>query len=283
MTTPRERDVLSRTLRDLRNAAGLTLAQVAERLDVTVRTISRYERGDIVPSVEVIRELADALRVKPAQRRQLARMALDVREGTESRLVLLRPGSGGAQRMQERVRRIEADSAHVGSFASTLVTGMLQTPEYMLRVFMSVGIGEAEATGAASARQGRLSQALESPTRGYTQLVTEGALTWNVGGAELMARQMEHIAELAVAAPHFRVGVIPMAAPSDLFPMSAAFDVYDARAVLMGTYTATALMTKPVDVQAYHRLFDDLTSLAVFGEEAVPLLERIADEYRSIG
>lgn len=281
MSTPRARDKLSRTLRDLRQDAGLTLAQVAERLDVTVRTISRYEAGDIVPAVDVVEQLAGALGAKPATRRELVQMAEDVRATTESRLVFLRAGSGGARRMQERIKRAEAASAHVGSFANQLVVGMLQTPDYMRAVFASVDLTEEDVVGAVASRQARLTQALAGG-REYTQVLTEGALMWNLGGAEVMADQAAHIARLAVEAPsHFRVGIIPSTRPSGVTAMGS-FDLYDTRVSVVGTDVATAWMTNPKDVQAYRRHFDRLVELADFGEAAVPTLDRVRRWYREV-
>jgi transcriptional regulator with XRE-family HTH domain len=281
VSTPRERDKLSRTLRDLRKDAGLTLAQVAERVGMTVRTISRYEGGHIVPSVKVVEQLSDALAAKPAQRRELVRMAADVRESTESRLVFLRAGSGGAQRMQERIKRAEAASQHVGSFANQLVVGMLQTPDYMRAVFASVDLTEADVVGAVASRQARLTQALAGG-RDYTQVLTEGALMWNLGGAEVMADQAAHIARLAVEAPpHFRIGIIPSTRPSGVTAMGS-FDLYDTRVSVVGTDVATAWMTNPKDVQAYRRHFDRLVELADFGEAAVPTLDRVRRWYGEV-
>lgn len=63
-----------------------------------------------------------------------------------------------------------------------------------------------------------------------------------------------------------------------------AFDVYDhGRTVLMGTFTATALMTQPVDVAAYQGLFEQMAALADFDEAAVSTFQRLAQRYREIG
>jgi len=51
-------------LRELRGAAGLTQAEVSERADVAVETISRLETNKLSnPTIEVAEKLADALGV----------------------------------------------------------------------------------------------------------------------------------------------------------------------------------------------------------------------------
>jgi transcriptional regulator with XRE-family HTH domain len=48
----------------LRQAAGLTQAELAERLEVAVETISRLERGSVVPSLPRLARLAETLSVE---------------------------------------------------------------------------------------------------------------------------------------------------------------------------------------------------------------------------
>lgn len=51
------------TLRDLRVQRGLTQAQLAELAGVSQPSLSQYERGDILPSLESARRVAQALGV----------------------------------------------------------------------------------------------------------------------------------------------------------------------------------------------------------------------------
>lgn len=51
-------------LRDLRNAAGLTQVQLAEKAGTTGNTVARLERGMYEPSWEIVISLADALGVR---------------------------------------------------------------------------------------------------------------------------------------------------------------------------------------------------------------------------
>lgn len=283
MTAPRGGgDALSRTLVELRKAAGLTGQQVAERTGFSPAKVSKHERGRYMPSVEDAEKYADAVGATTSQRRRLVALTRELRETNESRLVLLRPGSGGARRMQDRILRIEQQSGHVGTFSNTVVPGLLQTPEYMQVVYESAVSDPVEVGQAVAGRMGRQAEAAAAKGRTrYTQIFTEGALMWQVGSSAVMTRQIERLVEAATARPHFQVGVIPSSRAVRVFPASA-FNVYDTRAVLLGTFTATALMTRQVDVKAYHRLFDQLTELADFGEAAVPTLQRIADQYRAM-
>lgn len=96
-----------------------------------------------------------------------------------------------------------------------------------------------------------------------------------------MAAQLEHIAAAGRLAA-VRVGDIPWTQPARVFPKHG-FDLYDHRAVIVGTETATALLTDQHDVTKYVTLFAELERLAVFGEAADELLGRVAQEYRTLG
>jgi transcriptional regulator with XRE-family HTH domain len=52
---------LSRNISMRRHFLGLTQAQLAERLGVETETLSRFERGKTVPSLEKLERLADVL------------------------------------------------------------------------------------------------------------------------------------------------------------------------------------------------------------------------------
>lgn len=126
-------------------------------------------------------------------------------------------------------------------------------------------------------RQRRLSDPGEPV---FTQIMTEGALRWQVESPALMAEQCDHVARLATAGYRLRVGIIPWSQPTGIFPLHG-FDLYDERAVIVGTLTGTGYLTTPGDVADYVKLFRQLTELAVFDEDAVPEFQRIAESYRT--
>lgn len=58
---------LGRRVADLRQAAGMTQADLAERVSVATETISRLERGAVVPSLARLEQIAGALGVEFAE------------------------------------------------------------------------------------------------------------------------------------------------------------------------------------------------------------------------
>lgn len=267
-----KRDTLSAELVRLREAAGLSGRRAAAAAGLSQSRLSRIERGAFMPTVDEIRTLCRLYRAPADARNRLVKIVEDLREDRASTRVVLQRG---AWRMQERIGRIEQASARIRSFQPTMVVGLLQTVEYMRG---SAGARDSDET--LRARQAR--QQILSSDREFTFVMTEGALRLNVGGPEVMVPQLERLAEMA-GDSRCRVGIIPMSAsvPSPQLPVHA-FHLYDSRAVIVGTLTATAIITDPRDVTDYEKAFDQLEHLAVFGDDARAVIGRIAREYSAL-
>lgn len=276
MTIPRVQDELSRTLHQLRRDAGLTLAEVAKRAGVSIATVSRLETGKYVPTPEQAEALARAVDARATVRRRVVALAADLRERTTSRQVLLRSGATA----QRKYGEIESASGHVQSFSPAMVVGLLQTEAYARAVFESV-LPEGQVEGAVRARMRRQELLVGDDGPAVTQVMTEGALLWQVGGPELMAEQCERIAAAATRSARVQLGIIPWRAAVDIFPMTG-FDLYDERGAIVGTTTGTAYLTTPGDVSEYVRMFGRLVELATFGTDAHELLTDLAAEYRAL-
>lgn len=275
MTTPRARSELARTLHRLRTAAGLTLAEVAERAGVSTATVSRLENDKYAPTPTQVEALARAVTAPSSTRRRLVSLAQDLRERTAPRQVLIRAGAATAQR---KYGEIEAGSGHVQSFSPVMVVGLLQTPEYARAVFRSA-LPDDQIDAAVQARLERQRRLADPDEPTFTQIMTEGALRWRVGPRALMVEQCQHVAALATAGYRLRVGIIPWTRETGIFPLHG-FDLYDERAVIMGALTGTAYLTTPGDVADYVKLFERLAASALFDGDAVPEFERIAQDYR---
>jgi hypothetical protein len=87
--------------------------------------------------------------------------------------------------------------------------------------------------------------------RHFTLLHSEGALRWHIGSPTIMAAQLDHLAELT-RHPNLRLGVIPW--------------------------------DRPLTMHARHAFrFAELEGVAVFGDQAAQVFERVADDYRTLG
>lgn len=107
-------------LRQARERAGLTQAELAEKADVADATLSRIERNRFEPSMAIVKRLADSLRVgvdellagkkpdqRPSLRRSEARLLATVRDLDDATIDDITKGvrliMGAARRSARRV------------------------------------------------------------------------------------------------------------------------------------------------------------------------------------
>lgn len=269
------RDALSRSLRDLRNAAGMKQMPAAAAAGISQPGLSRIERGGLVPAPETVETLARIYGADPETIARLVDLAIAIRpEHLDSRIIMQR----GINHFQERLGKIERSSALIRAYQPNMILGMLQTSAYAEVIFASRGRTASQAADGVAQRLARQA-ALAEPDRNWVLIQTESALDWCVRDSALMAEQVDHITEVSQL-PNVRIGLIIRRTPATVLAPHG-FHIFDDRAVMLGTKTATALIDDSDDIITYRALFDDLEQMAVFGDNARSELIRIADGYRT--
>lgn len=281
MTERGARDELSRTLRALRAVARMSQVEAGKRAGIGQHAVSRLERGLYRPSGDEAAALASAYGASAEDRSRIRRLAEELQsEVVPARVILSR----GASAQQQRIGRIEEESELIRAFHPSIVLGLLQTAAYIRVLFtgpVGVKIDPVEVELAITARLDR-QRVFEEPAKRFVLIQAEGALRWQVGSADVMAEQLEHLADLATRSERLRLGIVPWTSPVQTGALHG-FQLYDRRAVTVGTKTAYAIMTDEYDIEVYDELFAEYERLAVFGADAAELLRRIAQEYRDLG
>jgi transcriptional regulator with XRE-family HTH domain len=270
VSTSQPGDELSRRLRDLREAAGLTSAAAAESAGMGQAALSRYENGRFVPTRARLEALLTTYGAAQEVGDRLRAMVDDLR--AENRRVVVHRKNAPA--FQRRIRDIEATSEHVATFQPAVIPGILQTPAYMRVLVSSADPRVADGVVAARLERQKL---LGQPGHRWTQIVTAGALLWCAGSAATMVEQIDRIIEVSKL-DGVRVGVIPARRPMTVFPLHG-FDLYDERAAIVGTLATTAVITEPADVRLHIDMFASLSDAADFGEGARLALAEVRDGY----
>lgn len=270
MSTSQTGDELSRRLRELRRAAGLTSAAAAESAGIGQAALSRYENGRFVPTRERLEALLTTYGASREVGDPLRAMVDDLR--AENRRVVVHRKNAPA--FQRRIRDIEATSEHVATFQPAVVPGILQTEAYMRVLTSSADRQVADGVIAARLERQKL---LGQPGHRWTQIVTAGALLWCAGSAETMVEQIDRIIEVS-SLDGVRIGVVPARRPVAVFPLHG-FDLYDERAVIVGTLATTAVITEPADVRLHVDLLASLSDAADFADDARRALTEVRDGY----
>jgi transcriptional regulator with XRE-family HTH domain len=268
-------ETLGRLLRALRIAARLNQSAVAESTGLSQSQISRAEQDRRRLSPEQVARIADACGAGAQEKERLVALAeASAREHVDARAILQR----GAHSFQERIRRYEEDSAFVRAYQPGMVLGQLQTTAYARAVFAVRADRAAAEVDRLTAQRMQRSALLRDPVRRWEFIQTEGALSWSLHSAAVMAEQMDHLATLSEL-PNVDLRIIPAFQPAR-FTAPHGFHIYDAEVVQIGTKNATALLADRDDVVTYATLFTELSTLAVQGDAARDILARLGAEYR---
>ncbi len=267
-------DELSATLRRLRQDAQLSGIEAARTAGLSQPKISRLETGKQVPLPAEVEALCRVYGAPARTRQQMLTIVRDLREEQVSARVMLQRG---AYRMQERIGRIEAASALVRTFHPALVIGLLQTPGY-IRAMLGESLSDDEIERIVAARGER--QRLLDTDREFVLVMTEGALRWHVGSPAVMIAQLQHLAEITRRS-NVRLGIIPWTKPVRVGALHG-FHLYDRRAAIVGTETATAIITDARDIADYETCFATYQALAVYDADARQVFDRLSDEHRTL-
>ena len=183
-----ERDRLSTVLRVLREAAGITGAEAAKRAGMSQPKISKIENAVLLPSVDAVETLlAPVPRAAGAAEELLELRAHCTRHSSRAHDHPPRRRAQAAADRRDRGDRRRSSAR----FQLAVVPGLLQTAEYMRRIF-TVGFTEDEAARTVAARQDR-QRVLYDALKLFTFLVTECALRTRPGPPGVVHAQLHRI------------------------------------------------------------------------------------------
>lgn len=216
-----DRLTLAGALRDLRQAAGLSGERLARRCHMSQSKVSRIETGRLLPTMIDVDRILTAVGADESIRADL--LALARLAGTEYhdiRASLRR----GLHHRQRELAALEAGTKEIRHFLPALITGLLQTPEYM-RAAMNTPTDPATTdTAAALALKLERQAVLYDKTKRFEFLLTESAVRWQLCEPALMALQLDRLVSLSWLA-NVRLGVLsltaPRSAPARSIPSSA--------------------------------------------------------------
>lgn len=184
----------------------------------------------------------------------------------------------GLHHRQREIAALEANTTRVRHFLPTLITGLLQIPEYM-RAVMSTPI-EPTAGDVAKAIALKLERqaVLHDKTKTFEFLLTESAIRWQLCESSIMAVQIDRLASLS-RLPNIRIGVLPLSAQVRDGAYHT-FVTYDRRLVTIELFTGQLVLRDPKDIDHYRALFDFFSAHALWADEARSVLTTLADTFR---
>jgi transcriptional regulator with XRE-family HTH domain len=263
------REALGSRLRDLRKDAGLTGRQLALLTGWPNSKVSKIEYGKQVPSVDDIRAWCHHAQAED----QAADLVATVRDIETMYVEWRRRLRTGTRRRQEKSLTLEAGTKLLCWYEPVLVPGLLHTAEYaaavMGRVIEFYGIPDDLEAGVAARMERQ--QILYRGRQRFRFLLAEQTLYTKVGDNSVMTAQLDRLLTV-LSLPRVSLGIIPAQAayrvPSNQFIM------FDSRIVHVETVSAELSVTQPREIALYVKAFEELSRLAVYGQEARALIRQ---------
>ncbi|OLT13413.1 transcriptional regulator [Pseudonocardia sp. CNS-139] len=271
---PRERQApptvrsrrLAFELRRLREAAGLTREQVSEETGINPATLYRIETaaGRARPQRRTMIALLNLYGAGEQQRADL--LALSREADVQG---WLRPYHAELPEHYTAYISFEAEARTVRNYESLFIPGLLQTEDYA-RAVIRGNLPMASQTEVEQRVQARMERqavfAKEKPVQLWA-IVDEAALRRQVGGAQVMRRQMTSVLA-AAREPHLTFQMIPLSAGAHA-GMSGSFVLMDfpnpadPEVVYIESMAGDLFLEAEADVRRYTLLFDNLRAVAM--------------------
>jgi transcriptional regulator with XRE-family HTH domain len=272
------RRVVGGALRRYRENVGYALEDAARVLECDRSKISRIETGQRGIRPKELRELLTEYGVPASE--QLALVSIASRGGQQS---WWHPYADTMSDAYLDYVIMESAASEIMTYEAQLVPDLLQTDEYARAIAAAEPgyLTDQQREDAVAAKAVRR-QAVLSGRRRLGVILGEGALRQVVGGEDVLARQIGHLARLSHDSPALTVQVLPFSAGAHAgagggslailrFPDAPSLGVVYLEALSGGVY-----LESQADVARYIRAFALLRAAALSPADSVRLLRRLA-------
>ncbi|MDX3798727.1 helix-turn-helix transcriptional regulator [Streptomyces sp. AK04-3B] len=274
---------LGAELRTLRAQAGLTSGEAARLVGWHQSKVSRIETGTSGSKPADVRLLLDAYGVADPQLRELM-LALAGDDTDGGRDHWWHAYRGVLPPAYRDFISLESQASAMRTLETTVVPGLLQTPEYARAVTCAAveGLDEEQLDTLVEVRLARQDVLRAQPPLELSAVLDEAVLRREVGGPEVMARQLRRLAE-ASRMPQVSLQVLPFTAGAHIgvtgpFVIFSFARTSDLDVVVLDHLTSSLYLERKEDLQAYAQAFNALRAHALSPGESSDYLAAIAGD-----
>ncbi|WP_328429219.1 helix-turn-helix domain-containing protein [Streptomyces sp. NBC_00443] len=275
---------LGAELRALRTGAGLTSGEAARLVGWHQSKVSRIETGASGVKPADVRLLLDVYGVRDAQLRQLM-LALAGSDAGDGRDHWWHAYRGVLPTTYRDFISLESQASAMRTLETSVVPGLLQTPEYARAVTRAAVGGldddaDERLDALVAVRLARQDVLRAEPPLELSAVLDEAVLRREIGGPEVMEQQLRRLMA-AARLPQVRLQVLPFAAgehigitgPFVIFSFSRTSDL---DVVVLDHLTSSLYLERKEDLQAYTEAFNALRSHALSPEESMDYIAALA-------
>lgn len=270
---------LAQELRQLREAAGLTIDEVAQRLEgMSAAKISRIETARVGVQPRDVMDLLDQYGIEGTHRENLLTLTREARQHGwwHSYIDVMTEGT-------ETWVGLEAEAAAIRSYELQLVPGLLQTPEYaetVLRVYFRTE-SPRQIERRVELRMARQQLVIEQNNTPIWTVLDEAVLRRQIGPWSLMQAQYKKLID-SCDGNNVTVQVLPLA--SGVYSgVPGAFTIMqlphpDPEVVVIEHRGGNLYIERSDDVRMHNHIFDRIRASATGPDESLDYIARLANE-----
>jgi transcriptional regulator with XRE-family HTH domain len=267
---------LGAELRRRREAAGVTIETVAERLECSASKISRIETGHTSATPRDVRDMLGIYGVSVDESEELVQIAREARQKGwwHPYSTVLTGAYVGLEQAANSVRAYEQQ----------VVPGLLQTEEYAKAMIRAArpDITADEVERRVRVRLNRQSLLTQDDPIDLWVVLDEAVLSRPVGGDAVMRAQLSRLVE-AAELPNVTLQVLPFEAGAHA-GMDGTFAILDfpeagdPDVVYAENATGGLFLEKSEELRKYVFIFDHIRAAALRPEESVAVIAKLAKE-----
>ncbi|NUS74548.1 MAG: helix-turn-helix domain-containing protein [Corynebacteriales bacterium] len=272
---------LGAELRRIRKERGLTGAELAKQLGWSESKVSRVETARIGLSMPDARRFVESLALIEEVRDNFLALAEDA-ANTRGWWNAYRSVITTEQRM---VADVEAGAASIRYYASVMLPGLVQTPEYArhcLKWHADLGVGADDVDSAVDIRMARQRVLSGTEPLRYDVLIDESLLLRALAPVDIIRGQLRRLIELATL-PHIQLRILPLERENAIWPPAGhSFCLIDFRdpsdppVVGLESLIDLRYLSEKQHVDTYKALFDRTWSVALARDISIRRLEELA-------
>jgi transcriptional regulator with XRE-family HTH domain len=267
---------LGAELRRRRDAAGVTIDVVAERLECSASKVSRIETGHTTATPRDVRDMLEIYGVTGPEADELVQIAREARQkGWWHPYSTVLTGAYVG---------FEAAARSVRAYEQQVVPGLLQTADYARAMIRAArpDITDEDVAHRVHVRLKRQSLLTQEDQIDVWAVLDESVLSRPVGGDEVMRAQLHRLVE-AADLPNVTLQVLPFevgahAGMDGTFTILDFPEPSDADVVYAENATGGLFLEKSEELRKYIFIFDHIRAAALTPEESVAMIAKRAKE-----
>lgn len=263
-------------LRRHREAAGITIEVVTERLGCSPSKVSRIETGHTGAAPRDVHDILDIYGVPESVHRELVQIAREAKQKGwwHPFSTVLNSAYVG----------LEAAARSIRTYEQQVVPGLLQSEEYAIAMIRAARLGDtdAEIEQRVHVRMERQSLLTQDDPIDLRVVLDEAVLSRPVGGDKVMRDQLIRLIE-AAGLPNVTMQILPFAAGphagmDGTFAILEFEEAEDADVVFAENATGGLFLEKAEELRKYYSIFEKIRATALDPDESIEMIKMLVEE-----